>query len=140
MSCVQDSKLFFTCHSGNYLWSCSVLIRAGRPEGFFPCLHCGWRMTRGRVPGLRSSRCHYRCYCRCCSSATPPRNLSGQPDIISLKAGKLKPIFKFINDTQQKGPGPVANSDNIQCWEGAHKHAEGEATCFFLALRERPQT
>lgn len=106
MSCVQDSKRFFTCHSGNYLWSCSVLIRAGRPEGFFPCLHCGWRMTRGRVPGLRSSRCHYRCYCRCCSSATPPRNLSGQPDIISLKAGKLKPILKFINDTQQKGPGP----------------------------------
>lgn len=106
MSCVQDSKRFFTCHSGNYLWSCSVLIRAGRPEGFFPCLHCGWRMTRGRVPGLRSSRCHYRCYCRCRSSATPPRNLSGQPDIISLKAGKLKPILKFINDTQQKGPGP----------------------------------
>lgn len=106
MSCVQDSKRFFTCHSGNYLWSCSVLIRAGRPEGFFPCLHCGWRMTRGRVPGLRSSRCHYRCYCRCRSSATPPRNLSGQPNIISLKAGKLKPILKFINDTQQKGPGP----------------------------------
>lgn len=106
MSCVQDSKRFFTCHSGNYLWSCSVLIRAGRPEGFFPCLHCGWRMTRGRVPGLRSSRCHYRCYCRCRSSATPPRNLSGQPDIISLKAGKLKPILQFINDTQQKGPGP----------------------------------
>lgn len=87
----QDSKHSLTCHSGNYLLNCSVLIHVGHPEEFSPCLHYGWRMMMGHAPALRFSHCHYHCYCHCRSSATPPRNLLGKPDIISLKAVKLKP-------------------------------------------------
>lgn len=75
--CRQSSQHSFTCHSGNYLLSCSVLTRAGHPGGFSPCPHCGWRRRTGRAPGPRSCRCRCRCCCRCRSSAAPPRNLWG---------------------------------------------------------------
>lgn len=100
---MQDSKRSLTCHSGNCLLNCSVPIHAGHPEEFSPCLHCGWRMMMGRAPALRFSHCHCHCYCHCRSSATPPRNLLGKPDIISLKAVKLKPRQVYQLHTE-KGP------------------------------------
>lgn len=100
---MQDSKCSLTCHSGSYLLSCSVPIHAGHPEEFSPCLHYGWRMMMGHAPALHFSHCHYHCCCHCRSSATPPRNLLGKPDIISLKAVKLKPCKVYQVHTE-KGP------------------------------------
>lgn len=57
-----------------------------------------------------------------------------------IKSRETKTHLKVYQWHAAKRPRTVANSDNIECWEGAHKHAEGEATCFFLALKERPQT
>lgn len=40
-----------TCRMRSYYgW-----IRAGHLAGFFPCLHCGWKTMRERVPDPRPS-------------------------------------------------------------------------------------
>ena len=135
INCMQDSKHFFTCHSGNCLLNCSVLIHAGRPGEFFPCLHCGWRMMKGHAPDLHSSHCHYRCYCHCRSSVTPPRNLLGQADVTPLKAAELEPILS-LSITHRKNPQTwwiqitytAAGKKLINMYRGQEWHASSSFT------------
>lgn len=108
INCRQSSQHSFTCHSGNYLLSCSVLTRAGHPGGFSPCPRCGWRRRMGRAPGPRSCRC--RCRCRSRSSAAPPRNLWGS---------QTSPQGFTLRHPSSEHPSRLsraARGEHQQCW------------------------